>query len=253
MTSNATTSIPDPTGAGRRKRRTTTTAAPKPNAAPPRAAPSRVSRSGARAHNRRAEILDAAARLFARQGFHATSMREIAAASGMLPGSLYYHFPSKDGLLLAVYEEGVRRIAERLDAAVACASAPWARLEAASVAHLEMLLEAGGDYAQVVIRVVPQDCPAMAPQLIALRDAHEDRFKTLIAALDLPGNVPGGADRQALRLMILGTLNWTQTWYHPGGDSPADLARRFLALLRCGPGVDAEASAETGADRETRP
>jgi len=191
-------------------------------------------RPGARAHNRRGEILDAAARLFARQGFHAASMREIAAAAGMLPGSLYYHFPSKDELLLAVYEEGVHRIAERFDAATEPANPPWARLEAACVAHLEMLLEAGADYAQVVIRVRPQDCPAMEARLIALRDAHEDRFKALIAGLDLPAET----DRQTLRLMILGALNWTQTWYRPGGDPPAVLARRFLALVAGGPGCD---------------
>ena len=36
----------------------------------------------------------------------------------MLPGSIYYHFPSKEEMLLAVYEEGLRHIAERVDAAV---------------------------------------------------------------------------------------------------------------------------------------
>ena len=198
------------------------------------AEPSAPRRSGARAHNRRGEILDAAARLFAGSGFHAASMREIAAAAGMLPGSLYYHFPSKDELLLAVYEEGVRRIAERFDAAVSGTQPPWARFEAACVAHLEMLLEAGGDYAQVVIRVRPQDCAGMESRLIALRDAHEDRFKTLIADLDLPAET----DRQTLRLMILGALNWTQTWYRPGGDPPAAIARHFLALVAGGPGAD---------------
>lgn len=161
-------------------------------------------------------------------------MREIAAAAGMLPGSLYYHFPSKDELLLAVYEEGVHRIAERFDAAAKPENPPWARLEAACVAHLEMLLEAGADYAQVVVRVRPQDCPAMEARLIALRDAHEDRFKVLIASLDLPAET----DCQTLRLMILGALNWTQTWYRPGGDPPAVLARRFLALVAGGPGCD---------------
>ena len=165
-------------------------------------------------------------------------MREIAAAAGMLPGSLYYHFPSKDELLLAVYEEGVRRIAERLDTAVSETDPPWARFEAACVAHLEMLLEAGGDYAQVVIRVRPEDCPALAPQLVGLRDAHEDRFKALIAALDLPP----GTDRKVLRLAILGALNWTQTWYRPGGDPPAAIARRFLALVAGGPGADPPAA-----------
>ncbi len=164
------------------------------------AEPSAARRPGTRAHNRRQESLDAAARLFARRGFHAASMREIAAAAGMLPGSLYYHVPSKDELLLAVYEEGVRRIAERFDAAVSETQPSWARFEAACVAHLEMLLEAGGDYAQVVIRVRPDDCPAMAARLVALRDAHEDRFKALIASLELPAR----ADRQALRLAKAG-------------------------------------------------
>ncbi len=234
MTSDAAASISRPRGAGRGARRATAAATPA-DARPP-------GRSTPRAHNRRQDILGAAAGLFARQGFHAASMREIASAAGMLPGSLYYHFPSKDELLLAVYEEGVRRIADRLDAAGVETDPPWARFEAACVAHLEMLLEAGGDYAQVVIRVRPEDCPAMAPRLIALRDAHEDRFKALIAALDLPEDAPGRADRQALRLAILGALNWTQTWYRPGGDPPATLARRFLALFARGPSADPPAA-----------
>jgi len=240
MTPDTTASVSRPRGTGRRKRRApaTTPSAASPSATPKMAESSGPRRPAARAHNRRGEILDAAAELFSRQGFHAASMREIAAAAGMLPGSLYYHFPSKDELLLAVYEEGVRRIAERLDAALPQATLPeadlpWARLEAACVAHLEMLLEAGGDYAQVVIRVRPQDCPAMEARLIALRDAHEDRFKALIEMLELPAE----ADRQALRLMMLGALNWTQTWYRPGGDPPATLARRFLALVAIGPGA----------------
>ncbi len=38
-------------------------------------------------------------------------------------------------------------------------------------------------------------------------------------------------------LAILGALNWAQTWYRLGGDPPAVLARRFLALLRNGSGA----------------
>ena len=204
---------------------------PQPSPGQPSPGRSNPRQAGPRPANRRQDLLDAAARRFSRQGFHAASMRDIARAVGMLPGSLYYHFASKDALLLAVYAEGVRRIAERVDAAVQRAATPWARLEAACVAHGEMLLD-GGDYAQVVIRVRPEDCAAMAARLTALRDAHEDRFKALVAALDLPA----GADRQALRLMLLGALNWSQTWYRPGGASPAAIARRFLALLACNPG-----------------
>jgi hypothetical protein len=41
-----------------------------------------------------------------------------------------------------------------------------------------------------------------------------------------------GVDRRSVRLMLLGALNWSQTWYHAGRDSPRGIARRFVALLR---------------------
>jgi AcrR family transcriptional regulator len=179
-----------------------------------------------RQDNRRQHLLDASAALICRRGYHATSMREIGRAIDMLPGSIYYHFASKEELLIAVYAEGVRRIAERVDAAVADVTHPMDRLEAACVAHLEMLLT-GSDYAQVVVRVLPDDAAAVSARLTALRDDYEDRFRRLIAAL-----VPAGARRRYLRLTLLGALNGAQAWYRPGGDSPARIARRVLECLR---------------------
>ena len=72
-----------------------------------------------RADNRLPLILDEAARLFRARGFHGTSMRDIVGAVDMLPGSLYYHFATKEALLAAVYAEGVRRISEAVSAAIA--------------------------------------------------------------------------------------------------------------------------------------
>ena len=71
-----------------------------------------------RADNRLPQLLDEAARLFGAQGFHGTSIRDIVRAVPMLPGSIYYHFATKDLLLAAVYAEGVRRISERVQAAI---------------------------------------------------------------------------------------------------------------------------------------
>jgi hypothetical protein len=39
-------------------------------------------------------------------------------------------------------------------------------------------------------------------------------------------------DRRALKLMLMGALNWAQTWWRPGGDSPRVIARKFVQLLR---------------------
>ena len=180
-----------------------------------------------RVDNRLPLLLDEAARLFRAQGFHGTSIRDIVRAVDMLPGSLYYHFAGKEDLLAEVYAEGVRRISERVSAAVAAKTDPWARLEAACIAHLESLLEES-DYAQVVIRVRPGDVPAAAAHLVALRDGYERLFVDLIAALPLAR----GVDRSSLRLMLLGALNWSQNWYRPGRDEPAAIARHFVGLLR---------------------
>ena len=180
-----------------------------------------------RADNRLPLLLDEAARLFGERGYHGTTIRDIVRGIEMLPGSVYYHFAAKEDLLAAVYAEGVRRITERVNAAIAKRTDPWQRLAAACVAHLEALLD-DGDYAQVMIRVRPADVPEVVAQLTALRDRYESLFVELVEALPLRPNV----DRRHLRLMLLGALNWSQTWYRAGRDDPRAIARHFVALLR---------------------
>lgn len=180
-----------------------------------------------RSDNRLPQILDEAARLFREKGYAATSMRDIAGAADMLPGSLYYHFASKGELLVAVYADGVRRISEAVASAIKGQHDPWNRLEAGCVAHLEALLQSS-DYAQVVIRVHPSDAPDVAAELVRLRDGYEALFRSMVDALPLAP----GVDRRALRLMLIGALNWSQTWYHRGKDAPRRIARDFVALLR---------------------
>jgi AcrR family transcriptional regulator len=181
-----------------------------------------------RAHSRLPQLLDEAARAFAQRGFAAASVREIVGPIGMLPGSLYCHFETKEALLVAVYKVGVERISAAVDAAVAPLRTPWARLEAAAVAHLRSLLDQT-DYSQVVIRVRPSDAPAVERELVALRDHYESRWARLVAALPLER----GVNRSDLRLFLMGALNWSQTWYRDGAASTPDrIARRFVALMK---------------------
>src|SRR5262249_62185115 len=113
------------------------------------------------ADNRLPLILDEAARLFRAQGFHGTSVRDIVHAIDMLPGSLYYHFPTKEALLAAVYAEGVRRISDAGRAAIQDRREPWHRLEAACVGHLEAVLH-NSDCGQRLIPGAPCDRPCVA-------------------------------------------------------------------------------------------
>lgn len=182
------------------------------------------------ADSRLPKVLDQAARLFRTRGFEGTSVREIAKAVGMLPGSLYCHFETKEALLVAVYVKGVQQITGAVQSAVEGITDPWERLEAACVAHLEAILR-DDDYAQVVVRVRPADVPVAHQSLIELRNSYEELFAGLIK--DLP--LARGTDRRLLRLMLVGAMNWSQTWYRPGGSfNPRAIARKFIALLRQG-------------------
>ncbi|GAC1666936.1 MAG: TetR/AcrR family transcriptional regulator [Steroidobacteraceae bacterium] len=185
----------------------------------PRAAPA----------NKRRALLDAAAKYFGQRGFEGTSMRDIAAEVGMLSGSMYYHFASKDALLLAVHQEGVQHIKEAVERAVQKAPAnPWDRLEEACVGHLDALV-GGNEYAQVVTPQFTHALPAkLRKRLIEQRDSYEKMFAALVDALALPR----GVSARYLRLTLLGSLNWTLTWYHAGGDSPSQIARKMVQLFR---------------------
>jgi TetR/AcrR family transcriptional regulator, cholesterol catabolism regulator len=187
------------------------------------------------ADSRLPKVLDEAARLFRTKGFEGTSVRDIARAVGILPGSLYCHFETKEALLVAVYVKGVQQISDAVQAAMDKKTDPWDRLEAACVAHLESILR-DDDYAQVVVRVRPADVPVVHRSLIDLRNQYEALFDGLVRDLPLGRN----ADRGALRLMLMGAMNWSQTWYRPEGRlNPRAIARRFIALLRQGQEVPA--------------
>lgn len=180
----------------------------------------------ARPDSRRQDILDQATILFGSRGYGRTSIREIAAAVGMLPGSVYYHFASKEALLSAVYANAIDRSVAQVQDAAAGQQDPWDRLEAAAVMHLRLLLT-GGALAAVVMDG-PAQPGAAGADLIGQRDRYEAVFRGLIAAVPLPPGVKPGP----FRLALLGALNWALTWYRPDGDTPDTVARDLFAVFR---------------------
>jgi AcrR family transcriptional regulator len=173
---------------------------------------------------RREQVLAAAAREFSAKGYEASSLRDIAAAAGVLAGSLYYHFRSKDDLFATVHEEGFRQLHAAFDAALDGTTDPWAKLQAACAAHLDQLVN-GNDIAVVTAGSLFRTMrPALQRRLNRQRDGYEQRFRELIAALPLARNV----DRSMLRLLLLGGLNWARLWYRPGKSTPAAIAKRWV-------------------------
>lgn len=184
--------------------------------------------SGAGQVNRREDVLERAGELMAAKGYDGTSMRDIASAVGMLPGSLYYHFPSKEALFLALHRRVVSEMAERVTRVLEGVDDPWDRLEAASHAHLEGLLLTGN----LVAIVSPEflgERHEISDAIRAERRSYETIFRDLVKALPLPEEI----DRRILRLHLFGALNWTPTWYEENkGASPGEIARQIFKVFR---------------------
>lgn len=178
--------------------------------------------------DRRAELIEKAARLFGAKGYDKTSMRDISAAFGILHGSIYHHFGSKEELFIAVYSAGVDRFIVDVEKAVAPHTDPWLRLEAACVAHLEALLRRESPAATVLADWSTNYSESLRSALIAQRDRYEKLFSSLANAVDLPD----GIKRRYFRLGLLGALNGALMWYQPGGDSPAIVAKQLVSLFR---------------------
>lgn len=179
------------------------------------------------ATSRRQILINEAAKLFGVKGYENTSMRDLAAAVGVLPGSLYHHFESKEELFVAVYSLGVSQILEAVTTAIARHDDPWARLEAACVAHMQTLL-VKDSYAATVISHLAFNSLPKQDRLVELRDRYEAIFKGLIENLPLRA----GIDRRILRLGLLGSMNWAIVWYRPGSETPARIARKLLDPIR---------------------
>lgn len=85
---------------------------------------------------RRAEILDAATAVFSERGFAAADVQEVADKTGVGKGTVYRYFPSKDELFLSAVDHGMRNLKTAVDAAVATAKQPMARIAEGVRAYL---------------------------------------------------------------------------------------------------------------------
>jgi AcrR family transcriptional regulator len=181
---------------------------------------------------RRDQILAEAAKLFYERGYAATSVRDIANATGLLPGSLYYYVKSKEELFLEVHRLGMKALLDAAHGACIGIDDPWSKLEAIAVAHSRVLLEDRG----LMIMVAPlfsAEFASLKDEIIRQRTEYEVVIDNVIAELDLSEDI----DRRLFRLQFLGALNWAQTWYSPDGKrTAAEIGAHLVRLLR--PAVD---------------
>ena len=177
--------------------------------------------------NRRQALISAAAQLFHRKGYDATSTREIAALVGMQPGSPFYHFGNKQDLLLAVMVEGMKQASQRQETARAGLAddlPPREQLRALIRNQFDVLLGPDSDFIPVMLYEWRSLSAEQRQTITQIKDDYEAAWTPVLQALHANGQLQ--APVQLARLMIFGALNWSVQWYQAPTQTSAKRASK---------------------------
>jgi AcrR family transcriptional regulator len=171
----------------------------------------------------RSEVVAAAAREFARRGYHATSIEDLLAATGLTRGGLYHYIDGKHDLLVAVQEELLKPLLSRAREAADAHDDPEAKLRAVVrewVRHVETHRD------HMVVFAAERRLVESDPRWAEIRRQRE-QFEALLDEVLLGDSLT--------RLSLLGMVNHMPTWYRPDGPMTAtEIADRFVDLLLSG-------------------
>lgn len=176
-------------------------------------------------------LLSTAARVFAAKGYHPTTMRDLARATGMSLAGMYYYVRGKDELLYRIQERCFTLVLEEAERAVAEADHPIERLER-FIEHHVTFFAAHMDE----MKVLSHEADSLGTERRADIDALKRRYVDLLLSLldDLPDDGGGGAraNGRVATYALFGMMNWIYTWYDPDGPIPPDsLAAQLTELF----------------------
>jgi AcrR family transcriptional regulator len=179
--------------------------------------PRSSSASGRSPKRRFEEVLDAAARVFARRGYADASVQDVADELGILKGSLYHYIATKEDLLYWLLE-GVHADVELILEEVSQADdlSPLGRIEL--YARRQVLYNLDN---LERISIYYSEVEALSEERLAtirsLRRTHEKFITGLIKQAQADGTADPSADPRILANCLFATIIWTYRWYKPNG------------------------------------
>lgn len=163
----------------------------------------------------RDHILEAAANVFRQKGYHGASMADIADAVQLQKASLYHHFASKQEILVALLDRALEMVVQRVGVVTGQALPPEEKLRLAIRTYLHTLSEQGN-----LVFVLLLEYRSLDGELYQHHIPNRDKFEQLWRDLLNEGVQAGVFACENIPLAargLLGTVNWTITWYRPGG------------------------------------
>jgi AcrR family transcriptional regulator len=179
-------------------------------------------------------ILETSAMLFSEYGYAGTTMRDIADAVGVLPGSLYAHIKNKEELLYDVVQSGVQKFLELETRIGATSGTPEEDLRSAIKFHVAVVA-ANPQYTQVVFHQWRFLSPPMRKRVIELRRRYADLFRRIIERGIESGAFNRDLDPSLEILALLGSLNWIPEWYsQKGAYGPEEIGDKLADTMLYG-------------------
>ncbi|HVV08248.1 TetR/AcrR family transcriptional regulator [Amycolatopsis sp.] len=181
----------------------------------------------------RGSILEEATRLFGEQGYTGTTMRDIASAVGVLPGSLYTHIDGKETLLMEIVEAGIDSFLALSKAAMSGPGGADERLRQLVRGHVSIVAQ-NPERTLVVFHQWRYLTGENRRRVVEKRRQYEADIRSVMTDGRASGVFDPKLDLKVSVLGLLGALNWTAEWYKPDGpDTGAEIGERLAdALLR---------------------
>jgi len=181
----------------------------------------------------RKKILDAAATMFRENGYAAVSLRAIAGAAGMKAGSLYYHFASKEAIVVEVLNLGIekvhRGVEESINSLPNTISAGHL-VRTGVISHFQALFEFSA-YTSANVRIYSQVPENARMENLLARRRYETLWDNILERAVSTGTVRPSVNLKAYRLLLIGSINATLEWFNPDQGGVNALANDYADIL----------------------
>jgi AcrR family transcriptional regulator len=182
--------------------------------------------------SRRDELLKIAADLFATKGFRNTTVRDIADAAGILSGSLYHHFTSKEQMVDEILRTFQDELFGQYDEILASDADPRTKLEQAIRVSFDAI-----DQRHSEVAIFQNDATHLATLdgfgYVAQRHAQSRQvWMTLLEQGQAAGVLRGDLDLEVLYRFVRDSIWFTVNWYRPDGPLPvSSVADQYVSIL----------------------
>jgi TetR/AcrR family transcriptional regulator, cholesterol catabolism regulator len=174
-------------------------------------------------------ILKTASECFNNNGFHETSLQDIANAAGISKGGLYYYFPSKEKILFQLHDNVLNVSIEKLKEVIYSELSLNKKIKSTITNHLLIISNFQNDI-RLLYREIDSLSYELREQIQSKKNEYDNLFRKPFFEL-LSDNRFDEEEKKLLFLYIKGALDWTYIWWDPNKDISFEKLSDFFSHL----------------------